>query len=155
MFHNANLDALIVMAQRMRPARFEPGTTLCQIDAQSGFLYNIQSGRVRCTTKDGTQFTCGPGYPLGHLDSQCNAPRWYGAVADTSVTVFRIEIDVFADTLEQHPEMAIDFVSGLASALITRRAEMREAVSTVVAQTSKHKEEFRNESSLEWGRGRR
>lgn len=133
-FRNANMDALIAMAQRMRTIRFEPGTKLWQIGAPSGFLYVILSGRVRCTTEDGTQFVCGPGYPLGHLESQCDEPRWYEAVTDTAVTALQNDVDVFLDTLEQHSEMAIDFVAGMASALLTRRAEMRtETVSAVVA----------------------
>ena len=132
LFRNANMDALITMAQRMRTARFEPGTKLWQIGAPSGFLYAILSGRVRCTTEDGTRFVCGPGYPLGHLESQCDAPRWYEAVTDTAVTALQNDIDVFLDTLEQHSEMAIDFVAGMASALIKRRAEMREETASVV-----------------------
>ena len=133
LFRNANMDALIAMAQRMRTARFEQGTKLWQIGAPSGFLYAILSGRVRCTTEDGTQFVCGPGYPLGHLESQCDAPRWYEAVTDTAVTALQNDVDVFLDTLEQHSEMAIDFVAGMASGLIKRRAEMREeTVSAVV-----------------------
>ena len=131
-FRNANMDALIAMAQRMRTARFEPGTTLWQIGAPSGFLYVILSGLVRCTTEDGTQFVCGPNYPLGHLESQCDAPRWYEAVTDTAVTALRNDVDVFLDTLEQHSEMAIDFVAGMASSLITRYAELREETASAV-----------------------
>ena len=128
MFRNAPMDALITMAERMRTARFVPGARLWDIGAPSGFLYAILEGRVRCTTDDGRRFVCGPGYPLGHLESQCDAPRWYEAVAETAVTGLRNDIDVFLDTLEQHSEMAIDFVAGMASALITRRAEIRKDI---------------------------
>ena len=132
MFRNAPMDALITMAQRMRTRRFEPGTRLWKIGAASGFLYAILEGRVRCTTEDGRQFVCGPGYPLGHLESQCDAPRWYEAVADTAVTALQNDVDLFLDTLEQHSEMAIDFVAGMASALILRRAELREELASPV-----------------------
>lgn len=125
---NANMDALITMAQGMRTARFEPNTKLWQIGTPSGFLYAILSGRVRCTTEDGTQFACGPGYPLGNLESQCGAPRWYEAVTDTAITALRGDINGFLDVLEQHSEMAIDFVVGMASALITRRTEIRDTI---------------------------
>lgn len=132
LFRNANMEALMTMAQRMRTARFEPGTTLWPIGAPSGFLYLILEGRVRCTTEDGRQFVCGSGYPLGHLESQCEAPRWYEAVTETAITAFYNEVDVFLDTLEQHPEMAIDFVASMASALITRRAELRQETASPV-----------------------
>jgi CRP-like cAMP-binding protein len=129
-FRNANVEALIVMAQHMRAAQFEPGTKLWEIGSPSGFLYAILSGRVRCTTADGTQFVCGPGYPLGHLESQCDAARWYEAVAETAVTAMRNDVDLLIDVLEQHFDMAVDFVSGMASALMARRAEIREEAET-------------------------
>jgi len=129
---SAPMNALITLAQHMRTARFEPRTGLWQIGAPSGFMYVILEGSVRCTTEDGRQFVCGPGYPLGNLESQCDAPRWYKAVAETAVTGLRADIDVFLDTLEQHSEMAIDFVAGMASALITRRAELRNEIALPV-----------------------
>ncbi len=122
---NANMDALMTMAQRMRTARFEPDTELWRVGRPSGFLYYIVSGRVRCTTEDGTEFTCGPGYPLGNIESQCGAPRWYDAVTDTAVTALVNDTDVLLDIIEQHFDMALDFVAGMASGLIARRAEMR------------------------------
>jgi CRP-like cAMP-binding protein len=131
---NANMDALLAMAQRMPTARFASGTTLWQVGAPSGFMYVILSGRVHCTTEDGTRFVCGPGYPLGNLESQCGASRWYQAVTDTPVTALLNETDAFLDTIEQHFEMALDFVATMASGLIARRAEMREEpVPAVVA----------------------
>ena len=131
---NANMDALLAMGQRMRTARFAPGTPLWQIGAPSGFMYAIITGRVHCTTEDGTRFVCGPGYPLGNLESQCGAPRWYEAVTETAVTALRNETDAFLDTIEQHFEMALDFVAMMAASLIVRRAEMREeTVPAVVA----------------------
>ena len=120
----------MTMAQSLRTARFEPGTRLWSIGAPSGFLYLILEGSVRCTTEDGRQFVCGSGYPLGHLESQCDTPRWYGAVTETPLAAFHSEVDVFLDTLEQHVEMAIDFVSNIASALITRRAELRKEIAS-------------------------
>ncbi|MEO2198977.1 MAG: cyclic nucleotide-binding domain-containing protein [bacterium] len=118
----------------MRTARFEPGETVWRIGAPSGFMYAMASGRVRCTTEDGRHFVCGPGYPRGNLESQCGAPRWYDAVADTPVTAFRYQTDAFLDTIEQHFEMALEFLATMATGLIARRAEMRkETESTVVA----------------------
>ncbi len=133
-FRNANVEALIAMAQRMRTVRFKPNTRLWSIGAPSGFLYAMLAGRVRCTTEEGTQFRCGPGYPLGHLESQCDAPRWYEAVTDAPGTALQIDIDMFLDTLEQHYDMAIAFIAGMASALIARCAEIRdETASAVIA----------------------
>ena len=126
LLRNANMDALMAMAQQMQTARVEPGTILWQIGAPSGFMYILLAGRVRCKTEDGTPFTCGPGYPLGNLESQCSAARWYDAVTETAVVAVRIETDTFLDTIEQHFDMAIEFVGTMARGLIGRRAEMRQ-----------------------------
>ena len=129
---SANMDALVAIAQRMEVARFEPGTTLRQIGAPSGFMYALVSGRVRCTIEDGRRFVCGPGYPLGNLESQCGAARWYEAVVETPVTGFRNETDAFLDTIEQHFEMALEFLATMATGLIARRAEMRKETEPAV-----------------------
>ncbi len=47
------------------------------------------------------------------------------AVADTPVTAFRYQTDAFLDTIEQHFEMALEFLATMATGLIARRAEMR------------------------------
>ena len=55
-------------------------------------------------------------------------------MTDTAVTTLRNDVDVFLDTLEQHSEMATDFVASMASAFITRLAEIRkETVSPAMA----------------------
>ena len=123
---NGNMDALMAMAERMHAVRFEPGTTLWRIGAPSGFMYLLLDGRVWCATEGGTEFTCGPGYPLGNLESQCSAPRWYDAVTQTAVTALRNDTDAFLDIIEQHFDMAVDFVGVMAKGLIERRAEMRQ-----------------------------
>ena len=95
-------------------------------------MYALVSGRVRCTTEDGRRFVCGPGYPLGNLESQCGAARWYEAVVETPVTGFRNETDAFLDTIEQHFEMALEFLATMATGLIARRAEMRKETEPAV-----------------------
>jgi hypothetical protein len=89
-------------------------------------MHVLLDGRVRCVTADGTPFTCGPDYPLGNLESQCNAPRWYDAVTETEVSALQSDTDAFLDTIEQHFDMAIHFVATMAKGLIARRAEMRQ-----------------------------
>ena len=140
---HANVDGLIALAERMRTVRFVPGDRLWELGAPSGFIYAIITGRVRCTTEDGTEFTCGCGYPLGNLESQCGARRWYTAVAETDVVVLRGDVDGLFDVLEAHTDMAIGFVSGMASALIARRAEMREEAAADVVPSERAAQEGR------------
>jgi hypothetical protein len=75
---------------------------------------------------------CTHGYPLGNLESQCGAARWYEAVVETPVTGFRNETDAFLDTIEQHFEMALEFLATMATGLIARRAEMRKETEPAV-----------------------
>lgn len=124
-FKGVNMDALMAMAERMVTTRVEAGTRLWEIGEPSGFMYVILGGRVACATSDGTPFTCGPGYPLGNLESQCGAPRWYTAITETPLVALRTDTDVFLDTIEQHFDMAVAFVASMARGLINRRAEMR------------------------------
>ena len=117
-FRNANMEALLSLANRLKEARFEAGETLWDDGDASGFLYAIVHGRVRCTLPDGRWFTAGTGYPLGNLESQCGAPRWYQAVTETPVVAMRSSTDEFIDMLEDHFETAREFLAAMASGLI-------------------------------------
>lgn len=117
-FRNANMDALLGLANRLKEARFVAGETLWEADDASGYMYAIVDGRVRCTLPDGRWFTAGTGYPLGNLESQCGASRWYRAVTETPVVALRSSTDEFIDMLEDHFETAREFLAAMASGLI-------------------------------------
>jgi CRP-like cAMP-binding protein len=117
-FRNANMDALLGLANRLKEARFDAGETLWDAGDASGFMYAIVHGRVRCTLPDGRWFTAGTGYPLGNLESQCGAPRWYQAVTETPVVALRNSTDALIDLLEDHFETAREFLAAMASGLI-------------------------------------
>ncbi|UCE03511.1 MAG: cyclic nucleotide-binding domain-containing protein [Candidatus Latescibacterota bacterium] len=125
-FRNANIDVLLELANRTQEAHFEPGVTLWEVGNPSGYLYALVSGNVRCTLPDGGWFRCGPGYPLGNLESQCGAPRWYEAVTETPVVAMRNKTDTFLDMLEDHFEMAREFLAAMATGLIRILVEERE-----------------------------
>ncbi len=127
-FSKANMDALLTLANRIKEVRFEAGETLWEADDASGFMYAIVGGRVRCTLPDGRWFTAGTGYPLGNLESQCVAPRWYTAVAETPVVALRNSTDEFIDMLEDHFETAREFLAAVAGGLIRLLEAKRKAL---------------------------
>ena len=127
-FGKANMDALLGLANRLKEVRFEAGETLWDTGDASGFMYALVDGRVRCTLPDGRWFTTGTGYPLGNLESQCGAPRWYEAVTDTPVVALRNSTDDFVDMLEDHFETAREFLAAMAAGLIRLTAAKRQAL---------------------------
>ena len=66
------------------------------------------------------------------MDQITEVARWYEAVVETPVTGFRNETDAFLDTIEQHFEMALEFLATMATGLIARRAEMRKETEPAV-----------------------
>ncbi|MEZ4655891.1 MAG: hypothetical protein R3E12_20465 [Candidatus Eisenbacteria bacterium] len=58
------------------------------------------------------------GYPLGNLESQAGAPRWYSAVAETPLVLLRGWTESFRDLLEDNAEVALDFLGQVAAGRI-------------------------------------
>jgi len=126
-FQQQNMDALIQLAMQMQEVHLDAGKTLWEHGDMAGFSYILVQGTVRCTLENGTHFRAGPGYPLGNLESQALAPRWYEAVTETPVVAFMAQIDAFIDILEDHFNMALDFLAALARNLILLLSENRKA----------------------------
>jgi CRP-like cAMP-binding protein len=113
------MDALIELARNSTEVRVGGGKVFWRVAEPSGFIYLILAGTVRCTLDDGQRhFRCGPGYPLGNVESMSGEPRWYDAVAEGPVVALHAETDAFFDVLEDHFRMAIDFLAGTAAGLI-------------------------------------
>jgi CRP-like cAMP-binding protein len=122
---HANLDAMVEMARRMTELTFESGETLWQTGDPSGFMVLITGGKVECTLPDGRRFIAGSPYPLGNLESQCGELRWYHARALGTVHGLRADTQMYLDILEDHFEMARDFLAALARNSIRVLAEKR------------------------------
>lgn len=127
-FREASLDALIELTRSFEELRLSAGTRLWRVWEPSGFTHFVISGRVRCELPDGRVFRATVGYPLGNLESQAREPRWYTAVAETNLVTFRQETDFFHDVMEDHFDLAEEFLTALARNIIGKRqARDREA----------------------------
>ena len=86
--------ALVEVASRAREVHFEAGDELWRIGEPSAISYIVVRGTLGCHFEgpDGSQRTVrgGPGFAAGGLDSICDLPRFYDAVAETSV--FALEL---------------------------------------------------------------
>jgi CRP-like cAMP-binding protein len=118
-FEHSNLDALAEMVGTTEIVRIPEGTTLWASGDRSTIAYIILRGVVVCTPQWTREpFRCGPGYPLGNLERLCGEPRWYTAVTERRVLAIRSDLDLFLDVLEDHPDMAKDFLAAMAKNLI-------------------------------------
>ena len=117
-FQQTSLDAVTQLARVLDERHIAAGTTLWRSGSPSGAAWIIVKGSVRCTLDDGTHFRAGPGYPLGNLETLCGAPRWYEAVTESRVFALTASIERFTDVLEDHFDMAIDFLSAQARNLM-------------------------------------
>jgi CRP-like cAMP-binding protein len=121
-----NIDGLIQVARQAREVRYAAGARLWSRGDSSGFICILVRGTVRCALDgEGRHFRCGPGYPLGNLESLAGEPRWYDAVSETPLVTLRSETDVMIDIFEDHFEMAIGYVEGLAAGIIQAREQRR------------------------------
>jgi len=128
-FSGTSLDALARFLRFITEIRRPAGTRFWNIGDVSDTTHIILSGVVRCELGDGRGwFTCGPGYPLGNVESQCRERRWYAATATTDIVTLRSQTELFHDALEDDFELAITFLSNFAARAIAMRREAIEAL---------------------------
>jgi CRP-like cAMP-binding protein len=118
-FDRTNIDALIQVVRMMTEIGIRAGTKLWKPGEPSGHSYIIVSGTIRCIIEEGERhFRAGPGYPVGNIESLAGEPRWYEAVAETNVVALQAEAESLLDVLEDHSELARDFLAAMASGAI-------------------------------------
>jgi CRP-like cAMP-binding protein len=123
-FRDSGLDGLAKMSRNLPERRYEAGEQLWSRGDPSGHALLLLSGRVRATQRArSTTFTCGPGYPLGNIETLAGEKRWYDAVAETPIRCLVTNPERFFDVLEDDFVMAQDFLANMAKNLISIRWE--------------------------------
>jgi CRP-like cAMP-binding protein len=136
-FHRVSFDALARLAMAVREVRFEPGDTIWKEGDPSGYLLNILSGEIECTFDEGQKsFRAGAGYPLGNVESVAEKPRWYEARATTPVVAFRADTEIFLDTMEDHFDLAMEFLQASARNILRYMAERAAAEQASIQEAS-------------------
>jgi len=127
-FSGAGMKPLVRMARAVEQLRFPAGATIWTAGEESGSLFTPIVGEIECQTPDGRTFLVGPGYPMGALESTAREPRWFDAVAKTDLIVFKSRTSEFFDMLEDHPDVALQFLGQTAGNLVRLRSEAKKAL---------------------------
>jgi CRP-like cAMP-binding protein len=136
-FRRVSFDALAKVAMSMREMRFEADTVLWRRGDPSGTLLILLSGEVLCTLdEDRGTFRAGSGYPLGNVESLAQRPRWYDARTLDRVVALEGETETFLDTLEDHFDLAMEFLQASASNLLRYMDARAAAPEPLVRETS-------------------
>ena len=112
-----DLEALVELARRTHEVRYPEGHLFWSVGDAATYSVRINYGRVRCTSEDGQHVMIGKGFNIGILDSWSAQPRTYEARAETRIIAYRTDVEDFATMLENHVEVALEFVRGMARAL--------------------------------------
>jgi len=114
------------LARAAQEARYDAGTKLWSIGDPANHAVILLCGVVECTHPDGALFRFGPGDIVGNLDTMANVPRWFNAVTKEPVVALLMQGEVMLDVLEDHPELAFDFLRMFSASLIDLREQVHQ-----------------------------
>jgi CRP-like cAMP-binding protein len=117
-FARTRIEALAQLARNAEEIRLDAGTVLWREGDQPDQIIFPICGRVKATTEVGQEFYFRPGGTFGGLDSMAQRERWFTAEVDEYLIGLRFDREIFLDVLEDHYEMARDFMGLLAANLL-------------------------------------
>jgi CRP-like cAMP-binding protein len=123
-FARSRIEALAQLARSARELRLEAGSVLWRAgDPSAGVVFPV-CGSVRATTPEGQEFLFRGGASLGGLDMIAGERRWYTAEIVDSLVGLELDAELFLDVLEDHHEMAREFLAALARELISLQEQL-------------------------------
>jgi CRP-like cAMP-binding protein len=117
-FASTRIEALAQLARDAREVRVAAGTSLWVEGAPCERLLFVVCGRVRATTAAGQEFFFREGDALGGLDMLAGQAHWYNADVLEDLVALQFDPELFLDVLEDHHEMARDFLQTMAASLL-------------------------------------
>ncbi|HEY8073972.1 MAG TPA: cyclic nucleotide-binding domain-containing protein, partial [Labilithrix sp.] len=127
-FAAANVNSLATLARGMEEVRVPAGTVLWSPGAPSRESYMIVKGMARLTWDDGKRVQIlGPGYVVGGSETIVGLPRWNEFKADEPLVALRGGEHGLIDLFEDDHDLALRFLSMLATFLLAlqdQKAEM-------------------------------
>lgn len=124
----ANLNSIARIARRMQEIRVAKDTVLWRPGDRADTALFIVKGMLELRWKEGHSVqSVGPGYVLGGAESLASLPRWNELVAVEPVVLLRSSREAFIDMFEDDYEVAMGFLSLLASLLMKFWDEKAEA----------------------------
>jgi CRP-like cAMP-binding protein len=121
-FSRGSFDALSELAHHVKEVRWSQRKLVWQLSDRAEQFALIVSGSVRCMNSDGTSFKRHAGTTIGMYEAICHAERWHAALSETKSRALQIDVEPFIDILEDHFDLALDFLAVLSSNLIEFQA---------------------------------
>jgi CRP-like cAMP-binding protein len=109
------------LARAAQEARYNAGTKLWSVGDPADHAVIVLCGVVECESADGAIFRFGPGDIIGNLDTMASVPRWFNAVTSEYVVALVMPSEVMVDVIEDHPELAFDFLRMFSASLVDLR----------------------------------
>ena len=117
------LDALSELSQHVEEVRWRDGDRIWAIGEPAEDFFLLASGQLRCSQASGIGFTCGPGKLAGVHEALFGGERWYAAVSEGQSIGLKIGLEPFVDILEDHFDLALDFMALLAADLLLLQSD--------------------------------
>ncbi len=126
-FTTANVNSISTLARKMVELRLPAGTVLWREGDPSHHSYFIVKGMLSLRWNEGkTTQQIGPGYVVGGAESLVGLPRWNQLTTEELVVALRGTREGLIDLFEDDHELALKFLSFMATLLVTiwdRKAE--------------------------------
>jgi CRP-like cAMP-binding protein len=113
-FADSSIEAVAELAEGADEIRAIAGEPLWRHGDPADFSLMIVSGEVEATPPDDAAFRFGSGWVVGGLDSLGGLPRWYDLAVGSDLVALRLRRAILFDVLEDHPDMALELLRGLA-----------------------------------------
>jgi len=117
-FSSGCLDALSELAHHVTEIGWRAGEQIWARDDRADHFLVLASGSVRCHPPAGGSFVCHAGNVLGIHAALSQRPRWHNTVTEQEIIALRVDIEPFIDILEDHFDLALDFLALLATDLM-------------------------------------
>jgi len=117
-FSTRCLDALAELAHHVTEVRWQAGEEIWKVAAAAEHFLLPVAGRIRAQVPGAGSVTFHPGATVGMHEALGGRARWYGAHSDAATRALRIEVEPFVDILEDHFDLALDFLAVLAGRLL-------------------------------------
>jgi len=116
-FSSGCLDALAELAHHVTEAHWRAGETIWQAGQTAGHFLLVAAGTLRCSSERTGTFLCHAGAPVGIHEALGREKRWHDTTCEQDAVTIRVDVEPFMDILEDHFDLALDFLAVLAGEL--------------------------------------
>jgi CRP-like cAMP-binding protein len=137
---HSHIDELAELARAAVETRYAAGQQLWEAGKQNDAMLIMVCGVISATTPEGLEFQLGPGDIVGGLGAVRGEPSWFSAQALEPTVTLAVSSEVLTDLLEDQPDIGLDFLHLMASALLALRVQLAELSADQSAAASAERE---------------